>query len=201
MKRARPGAYARAVEEALGRARGRPSVLSPRDWARVADWCARGVPLPLVLEALDEVASQLRRRGGEVRGLGLVAPAVEESWRAVERGRPGVAVEVEAPEEPAAAWRRARDVRSGKDALARWLQEAEDRLQTGAAKGVLEEELDHLLPDLAGEAHVAQVSSDVDRALAPFRARMSEETFTATRQRALRDGLRRVLGLPPRSAC
>ena len=200
MTRGRPGAYARAVEEALARVRGRPSVLSPRDWARVADWCARGVPLPLVLEALDEVASRMRRRGGEVRGLALVAPAVEESWRTVERGRPGPPADAPASEEPAASWRRARDGRSEKDALARWLEEADARLQAGTAVTVLEEELDHLLPDLAGDARAAQVSGDVDRALAPFRARMTEEVFTATRLRALRDGLRRALGLPPRSA-
>ena len=198
MTRGRPGAYARAVEEALARARGRPSVLSPRDWARVADWCARGVPLPLVLEALEEVATRVRRRGGEVRGLALIAPAVEESWRTVERGRPGTATA--APALPGPSWRRARKVRGEEDALSRWLGEADARLRAGSPEGELEEELDALLPDLAGEARVARVGADVDRALAPFRSRMTEEVFTATRGRALRDGLRRALGLPPRSA-
>lgn len=200
MTRGRPGAYARAIEEALARARGRPSLLSPRDWARVADWCARGVPLPVVLEALDEVAARMRHRGGELRGLALVAPAVEESWRAVERGRPGPPTDAPASDEPAASWRRAQDSWSEEDALGRWLGEADARLEAGAATAVLEEELDHLLPDLAGEARVVQVSADVDRALAPFRNRMTEEAFTATRLRALRDGLRRALGLPPRIA-
>ena len=51
-----------------------------------------------------------------------------------------------------------------------------------------------------GSHVLVQVSADVDRALAPFRNRMTEEVFTATRLRALRDGLRRALGLPPRSA-
>ena len=199
MTRGRPGAYARAVEEALARARGRPSVLSPRDWARVADWCARGVPLPLVLEALDEVATRVRRRGGEVRGLALIAPAVEESWKTVERGRPGRAPTAIAAD-PGASWRRAREARGQEDALARWLGEADARAQAGSLAGELEEELDALLPELAGEARVARVGADVDRALAPFRSRMSEEVFTATRRRALRDGLRRALGLPPRSA-
>ena len=87
MRTKRPGAYARAVEEALARARGRPVLLSPRDWARVADWCERGVPLSLLLEALEEAARRARRRGSELRGLALIAPAVEESWRAVAEGR------------------------------------------------------------------------------------------------------------------
>jgi hypothetical protein len=88
----------------------------------------------------------------------------------------------------------------GEDALARWLEEADTRLRAGSTAGVLEEELDALLPDLAGEASLARVRADVDRALAPFRDRMTEEVFIATRRRALRDGLRRALGLPPRRA-
>lgn len=199
MSPARPGAYARAVEEALARARGRPSVLSPRDWARVADWCGRGVPLALVLEAVEEVASRMRRRGGELRGLAPVAPAVEESWKVVEGGRSGAAAPVYDPPAPSATWRRARESRSEEDPLARWLTEADGRLLAGASPEALEDELDARLSGLAGEARVTRVSADVDRALAPFRGRMTEEVFTATRLRALRDGLRRALGLPPRS--
>ncbi|HEX5044053.1 MAG TPA: hypothetical protein VFV75_14185 [Candidatus Polarisedimenticolaceae bacterium] len=200
MRDRRPGAYARAVEQALAGVRGRPGVLSPRDWARVADWCARGIPLPLVLEALEEVGSRMRRRGGEVRSLALVAPGVEESWSAVQRGRPGLPVEVPEAPDAASAWRRLRERRSEEDALARWLEQADARLRAGSAADELEEELDALLPDLAGDARAARVRADVDRALAPFRARMTEDVFTATRRRALRDGLRRALGLPPRGA-
>jgi hypothetical protein len=155
--------------------------------------------LPLVLEALDEVASRTRRRGGEVRSLALVTPAVEESWKAVERGRSGIPGAAPVEPDPTASWRRVRESR-GEDALARWLEEADTRLRAGSTAGVLEEELDALLPDLAGEASLARVRADVDRALAPFRDRMTEEVFIATRRRALRDGLRRALGLPPRRA-
>jgi hypothetical protein len=188
------------VEQALAAMRGRPCVLSPRDWARVADWCARGVPLPLVLEALEEVGSRMRRRGAEVRSLALVAPAVEESWSAVQRGRPARPVTVPEAPDPASPWRCLRERRGEEDALARWLEQADARLHAGAGAAELEEELDALLPDLAGDARAARVRADVDRALAPFRERMTEDAFTATRRRALRDGLRRALGLPPRGA-
>ena len=200
MTRGRPGAYARAVEEALARARGRPSLLSPRDWARVADWCARGVPLPLILEALEEAARRARRRGGEVRGLALVAPAVEESWRTVERGRPGALAEVAPGPDLAASWQIVRQRRGENDALAQWLEGADARLLAGFPATALEEELDAVLPRLAGDARLREVSADVDRTLAPFRNRMSDEVFAATRGRAVREGLRRAMGLPPRSA-
>ena len=200
MSAVRPGAYARAIEEALARARGRPAVLSPRDWARVADWCARGVPLPVVLEALEAAAARARRRGTEVRGLALVAPAVEESWQAVARGRigtPGVA-----PLRPGAddVWRQARAGRPDDDALARWLDGARARLEDGEAPDALEEELDRSLPELASEPQRAKANSEVDRALSGFRGRMSDETFAATRRRALSDALRRALALPPRTS-
>ena len=199
MTRGRPGAYARAVEDALARARGRPSLLSPRDWARVADWCARGVPLAVVLEAIEEAAARARRRGGELRGLALVAPAVEESWRAVEGGRSRAVPPGPAPD-LAGAWRQAAAGRAGSDRLARWLETALDRLASGVPAVTLEDELDLHLTELAGEASLERVSGEVDRALEPFRKRMTESVFLATRARARLDGLRRLLGLPPRTA-
>jgi hypothetical protein len=153
----KPGPYARAVQEALARARGRPALLSSRDWARVADWCARGVPLSVVLEALAEAASRARRRGTEIRGLALVAPAVEESWRAVAGGRR----RTEPPPGPPRA--------------------AEPELEP------------------ATEEQMARVSAEVDRALAAFRGRMSEEVFAETRRRAVSQALRRARRSPPRT--
>ena len=129
----RVGTYARAVEEALNRARGRPAVLSPRDWARVADWSARGVPLSVVLEALEETAARLRHRGNALRGLALVAPAVEETWRAIADGRPAPGCAAPSAVPGAEAWREAGEGRPPEDALARWLAGARVRIQAGDA--------------------------------------------------------------------
>ena len=71
-------AYTRAVESAWSRLRGRPVVLSPRDFELVASWRRSGVPLSVVLEILDHEA---RRRGGNPRSLGSVGPAVREAAR------------------------------------------------------------------------------------------------------------------------
>lgn len=197
MKGPRPGAYARAVEQALARARGRPGVLSPRDWARVADWCGRGVPLTLVLEALEEASARARRSGSEVRSLAFLTAAVEEAWRTVESGRVVPSSPATDPGGRGWPWGPAREGLPHDGALARWLDEAQARLVSGVDAATLDSELEELLPDLAGAEALARATAEVDRALAPFRARMTEAEFDTTRCRAVTDTLRRALRLPP----
>ena len=62
-------------------------VLSPREWGCVQDWFERGIPLALVLEALEE---KLRTRSKRATGrpkLGSLREAVEESWSVLKGDR------------------------------------------------------------------------------------------------------------------
>jgi hypothetical protein len=83
--------YARALERALAQASGRAVVMSPRDFALVTGWLARGVPAALILEQIEH----RKAKGKDVRSLASIARAVEEAWGAVVDGRVGASVPAE----------------------------------------------------------------------------------------------------------
>jgi hypothetical protein len=89
--------YARALERALAQASGRAVVMSPRDFALLSGWLARGVPLALVVEQIEH----RKAKGKDVRSLASIASAVEHQWSAVVDGRVG-ATRSSGPAGPAA---------------------------------------------------------------------------------------------------
>ncbi len=192
--------YVRAVERALAALDSRPFVLSARDFARVSDWYARGIPLGLVREVLDEKS---RRAPGGLpagRALSKIAPAIEEAWQAVLEGRLGATAVPQAEPLPTIdraidAWRRARDAATGTplEALIRALLA---RGASGDRPEDLDAELDLALPAAAPPAIVEQVEAETTRDLEPFRKRMEASVFDATRRRSVADRLRRALDLP-----
>jgi hypothetical protein len=54
--------YFRAIEEEFVRRRGAAMLLSPRDWALMGEWHRGGIPLPVVLQAIDNVFDAFERR-------------------------------------------------------------------------------------------------------------------------------------------
>ena len=192
--------YVRAVERALADLDNRPFVLSARDFARVSDWYARGIPLGLVREVLDD---KTRRAPGGLaasRALSKIAPAVEEAWQAVREGR------LAATDVPAAdplppidraldAWQRARDAAAGTP-LGRLLESLLARHASGDRPEGVDAELDLALAAAAPPAILAEVEAEAARDLAPFRKRMEASVFDATRRRSIADRLRRALDLP-----
>ncbi len=77
--------YFRTIEERFCALRGAPMLLSPRDWALIAQWWAEEVPLPVVLEAVEEVFAARARRGGDgadrINSLTYARPEVLRRWR------------------------------------------------------------------------------------------------------------------------
>jgi len=88
--------YFEQIEACFAGLRGSPLLLSPKDWALVASWRKAGVPLRVVLEALEAVFVARRRSAGEggprpVLSLGYCRHAVQEafeSWREARLGAP-----------------------------------------------------------------------------------------------------------------
>ena len=189
-------AYARAVESAWSRLRGRPVVLSPREFELVAGWRRAGVPLSVVLEVLDHEA---RRRGGNPRSLGAVAPAVREAALAVAAGRtasvrphPGSSAEAAPAIE---RWRSALAEAAHaplRDLLEHLLREA----TAGAPPHALDATLDRELPRRAPHALVHTASEEARRSLEPFRTRMDRTEHERAMTRAVVDRLRQTLDLP-----
>jgi hypothetical protein len=189
-------AYARAVESAWARLRGRPVVLSPREFELVAGWRRAGVPLNVVLEVLDHEA---RRRGGNPRSLGAVAPAVREAALAVASGRTASArTPAWAASEAAPAierWRRAL-AGAAHPPLSDLLEHVLGEAAAGASPHALDEALDRGLAQRAPDALVRAASEEARRSLEPFRARMDPTEHERAITRAIVDRLRRALDLP-----
>ena len=93
--------YFQEIEAHFAMRRGTPFILSAKDWALMKSWADDGVPLPVVIEALDSVFDKAAERKKVVSGLHYCRHAVKELWderRALHAGAEGAA-----PEEAAEA--------------------------------------------------------------------------------------------------
>lgn len=192
--------FARAVESRLESILKRPVVLSPRDWTTLAGWHARGIPLPLVLETLEEVAT--RKGGTQARSLRYFVRAVEESWQAVLDGRAirhpaGAGGKSSGGESADVPWNAA--VRAGElpPAIERLLEELSEALAGGADRAKVDESLDRALADgsIAPDLHRAARQEALE-ALRDYRGRMPAAAWERTLARAVVERMRRTLGLP-----
>jgi len=77
--------------------RGTPFVVSPKDWALMKEWHDAGIPLPVVIEAIDSVFDKQDAKGRKINGLRYVRHAVKELWD--ERKELQVGAAESAPEE------------------------------------------------------------------------------------------------------
>jgi len=76
--------FFRTVEDRFCALRGAAMLLSPRDWALIASWWNERVPLPLILESLEEVFAARARRGDaatEISSLSYVRSEVQRRFR------------------------------------------------------------------------------------------------------------------------
>ena len=197
-------AYARAVEREWTELVGAPWLLSPRDWSLLQDWYERGIPLAVLREAISAAGERMRKgRSRSIRrGLGYLAPAVEEAWAAVRDGRlaPPTASRSTAPEPgPASvltAWRRVAAELPPGSALGMALGRACAAFEASRPAEEIDRQLDDALPGSVSGERLERCSRRVDRELEAHRTRMSPDSYRATRLRGLVDGLRRELGLP-----
>lgn len=92
-----PDEYFSAIEEAFGRRRGAPLLLSPRDWALIGDWRRRGIPLRLVLQGIESCFDSFERRSPGARRINSLSYCRQEvlslfelycGLQAVSSGRP-----------------------------------------------------------------------------------------------------------------
>jgi hypothetical protein len=118
--------YVSEVEARIAELRGAPLVLSTRDWERVRGWRRQGIPLPVVLRALDDAL----RPGSEEeyperlppRSLAYCERAVQQRWKAKREawvGRDGTSTPPP------------RRVRTALNALARQIDAAAGKLRRG----------------------------------------------------------------------
>ncbi|HET8798079.1 MAG TPA: hypothetical protein VFO89_10355, partial [Thermoanaerobaculia bacterium] len=92
-----PGEYFEEIEAHFARRRGTPFVLNAKDWALMKSWHEAGIPLPVVIEALDSVFDKREAQGKKVNSLSYCRHAVKELWD--ERKELQIGAEGAAPEE------------------------------------------------------------------------------------------------------
>ena len=89
--------YFLEIESHFAQRRGTPFVLSAKDWALMKSWSDEGIPLPVVIEAIDSVFDKQEAKNRKVNGLGYCKHAVKELWQ--ERRELLIGGQESAPEE------------------------------------------------------------------------------------------------------
>lgn len=95
--------YFTEIEGHFALRRGTPFVVSAKDWALMKEWGALGIPLPIVIEAIDAVFDKNESSGRRkvISSLGYCRHAVKELWN--ERKELSVGAGVTPEESPGAA--------------------------------------------------------------------------------------------------
>lgn len=193
-------AYFQAVEEIFVELRGAPLLLSPADWQVARRWHQDGVPLDLVKRTLEEVFAKRKERGakGKISSLRYCAPAVEAAWEELrELTAPGERAEARAFEVhprlaalAAALPKGFPEIQARITALDGDPQHVEDRLAS----------LDREMLDAAeaglDEETRAEIAAAVEKTLASLGGRLPAGELERSRDRLVRQTLRRRLGLP-----
>ena len=89
--------YFTEIEAHFARRRGTTFIVNPKDWALMKKWQEDGIPLPVVIEALDSVFDKQEAKGKKVNSLSYCRHAVKELWD--ERRELQIGAEGAVPEE------------------------------------------------------------------------------------------------------
>lgn len=89
--------YFTEIESHFAYRRGTPFVLNAKDWALMKEWSEQGIPLAVVIEAIDAVFNRRDAESKKVNGLSFCKFAVKELWK--ERKELQVGAEGAGPEE------------------------------------------------------------------------------------------------------
>jgi len=187
-----PASYFEEIESHFAQRRGTPFILNAKDWALMKSWSDDGVPLPVVIEAIDSVFDKLAERdpGKIVSGLSYCKHAVKELWS--ERRQLQVGGESASPEE---------DVQPRLDALALALAEPAPEFAS-RVRGLVSEKsvprIEERLMELETELFDALLPQ-AEELRAEARALTSgadEKTRARTEEAHLRRLVRERFGLP-----
>jgi hypothetical protein len=205
-------AYFTEIEALFAFRRGTPFVLSGKDWALMKSWHEAGIPLAIVLEAID-TAFDARERSGRrspISSLSYCRHAVVDLWE--ERRQQLVGGKESVPElDPAGHVRQLAETLQGiaettSGDMAVALTEAARALAALAEKGrsapAIEERLIEIenrmieaLLDAFPDARRREMLSSIDAELARYDI-PAEEVRTKTREANLRRLVRRELRIP-----
>jgi hypothetical protein len=182
--------YFLEIESHFAARRGTPFIVNAKDWALMQKWSADGIPLPVVIEAIDSVFDKNEAKGARkvISSLSYCRHAVKELWQ--ERKDLQVGAQDSVPEE---------DVLQRLEALAAEVERVAPAFggrirELSAEKSV--PRVEERLLDLEEELVLSLVTEEL-RAEAQALARGADEkTRVRTEQAHLRRLTRERYGLP-----
>lgn len=210
--------YYTEIEETFIRRRARNLLLSPIDWALIESWQERGVPLHVVIRAIEQVFDNFDKNPGPrtIKGLMFCREEVEaqyDEWLKAQAGRPetgSAASEIPPPEEVrehlqglAAALRL-----NGDPAIAEDVARACTRLeelsltlnenyeQVDLSLKDIETMLDEALLTKTDRAILTTVEREVAAQLRPYKSTMPPESYASTHRLMLLKRLREEANIP-----
>ena len=190
--------YFEEIEGHFAARRGTPFILSAKDWALMKSWHDEGVPLPVVIEAIDSVFEKNETSGRQkkINSLSYCRHAVKELWK--ERKEMLVGAAGETPEAAPGPLLDALAVQlEGVPAVAAFAPRVR---ALAAEKSVprIEEKLmeleRELLDAVIAAEDVAAIRAEIAASLAG--AKLDEKTRARTEEANLRRLVRERFGLP-----
>ena len=190
--------YFQEIESRFIARRGTPFVLNPKDYALMKDWHQAGIPLAIVIEAVDAVFDRYDKEDRKVNGLSFCKDAVRKLWR--ERRDLQVGAASVTPEEVPAALLDALAARleeSPHETVRAWGGRVRDLAHEGSVPRI-EERLMEMEEEMIGAVLSSSADADALRAEAASIdvSKLDEKTRARTIEANLRRLVRDRYGLP-----
>lgn len=194
------GDYFLEIEAHFAQRRGTPFILSAKDWALMKEWSESGVPLPVVIEAIDQVFENNEASGRRktISSLTYCKHAIREIWN--ERKQMHVGSGQSLPEEDPAPI--LEQLAASVEAVSQPVADSIRQLEKERSVPVIENKLIELEQQLMAEClssmdpfALQSLREEVVRSLGDT-SRLDEATRLRTEEANLRRLVRERFGLP-----
>ena len=211
--------YFTEIEDTFVRRRGKHLLLSPIDWAMIEGWRDRGIPLHIVIRAIENVFDGFDKNPGprSIKGLLYCKEEVEAQfleWTSAQAGKSKEGPDDRAPEfSPEKIVEHIRTViaelrQSKNPDLTEDIERAIERLEKLAVEhsndlatadqslSDIENFLEHALLTRLGDERLAEAKKEVAAQLRPYKSEMKAEAYEQTSRVMLLKRLRDEEGIP-----
>jgi len=209
--------YFTEIEDTFVRRRGKHLFLSPLDWALIDGWKERGIPLHIVIRAIESVFDVFDRQPAgtrTIKSLFYCREEIESQYLEWLNSRVGATESEETTQFPRDQIERHIDDAINKlrnvdqDALAEDLSRAVARLEELRANltcdtesidgtlGDIEQVLDRALLTNLDKPSLKKVEKEIASELRPYKAEMEPETYRNTSELMVLKRLREDAGIP-----
>ncbi|HEX2060640.1 MAG TPA: hypothetical protein VHK90_07855, partial [Thermoanaerobaculia bacterium] len=175
--------YFTEIESHFAHRRGTPFVLSSKDWVLMKTWHDEGIPLPIVIEAIDSVFDKAAERQKMVNSLRYCRHAVKELWN--DRRELQIGAQENAPEE---------DVSGRLDLLAQALESVSPDFAARVRALVSEKSAPRI------EERLIELEEELVESLLPRAEELRDEARASSRPRRWRARAPRSVALAPAAA-